>query len=87
MTSKTLIGRATDYQIEREGEGFAVRWIVNGRIVHTTSGFDTYPLAYDAVCKRMRLNAKNAQRRAIHDAYTSCGMTRVRGNLGGTYYE
>lgn len=26
-------------------------------------------------------------RAAKHDALTSLGLTRVRGNLGGTYYE
>jgi len=30
---------------------------------------------------------KNAARRAKHDAYKSCGMTRVVGGLGGVYYE
>jgi hypothetical protein len=35
-----------------------------------------------------RLKLKNALiRRARHEAYTACGLTRVRGNLGGTYYE
>lgn len=27
------------------------------------------------------------RRRAIADAYESCGMVRVRGALGGTYWE
>lgn len=30
---------------------------------------------------------RNAARRARHEAYTSLGMKRVKGNLGGTYYE
>jgi hypothetical protein len=30
---------------------------------------------------------RNAARRAKHAAYTSCGMKRVRGALGGVYYE
>jgi hypothetical protein len=30
---------------------------------------------------------KNAARRAKHQAYTDCGMKRVRGALGGVYYE
>ena len=37
-----------------------------------------------AAQKRIR---KNVARRAQHAAYTSCGLVRVRGNLGGTYYE
>lgn len=30
---------------------------------------------------------RNAARRARNQAYRDLGMTRVRGNLGGTYYE
>jgi len=30
---------------------------------------------------------KNAARRAKHQAYTDCGMKRVKGALGGVYYE
>lgn len=30
---------------------------------------------------------KNAARRAKHAAYRDCGMVRVRGALGGVYYE
>ena len=30
---------------------------------------------------------KNAARRARHQAYLDCGMKRVKGSLGGTYYE
>jgi hypothetical protein len=38
--------------------------------------------------KRAARNARaRARRRAIADAYDSLGMKRVRGNLGGTYYE
>ena len=38
--------------------------------------------------KREKRNARaRAARRARADAYDSCGMVRVRGNLGGTYYE
>ena len=38
----------------------------------------------DAETKRIR---RNATARARHDAYTSCGLVRVKGALGGTYYE
>lgn len=31
--------------------------------------------------------AKNAARRECHAAMTDLGLTRVRGNLGGVYYE
>jgi hypothetical protein len=36
----------------------------------------------------LRKKAINNMKQAIkHDALTSLGLTRVRGNLGGTYYE
>ena len=37
-------------------------------------------------CYRTQL-LKNAARRDRHAAYTSLGMSRVRGALGGVYYE
>jgi hypothetical protein len=37
--------------------------------------------------ERVRKDKKNAARRARHQAYTDCGMKRVRGALGGVYYE
>jgi len=42
-----------------------------------------------AGCERNRLPAKKAKRRrnVTRDVYASLGMTRVRGALGGTYYE
>lgn len=39
---------------------------------------------------RNQINRKVAareRRAAIRDAYASAGMVKVRGNLGGTYYE
>jgi hypothetical protein len=36
---------------------------------------------------RAKKDKKNAARRAKHQAYTDCGMKRVRGALGGVYYE
>lgn len=30
---------------------------------------------------------RNRQRREIHAAHLSCGLVRVRGALGGVYYE
>ena len=35
----------------------------------------------------LRKKIRNLRRRLIHQAYTDCGMVRVKGNLGGTYYE
>ncbi len=32
-------------------------------------------------------NKRNAAARAIRQAYADCGMVRVRGTLGGIYYE
>jgi hypothetical protein len=39
-------------------------------------------------CKARKATRKrNFAARAKHEAYTSCGMKRVRGSLGGIYYE
>ena len=35
----------------------------------------------------LRNDRRNAQRRANHAAYLDCGMKRVKGALGGVYYE
>ena len=35
----------------------------------------------------IRQNIKNAKARARHQAMTDLGMVRVRGSLGGVYYE
>jgi len=32
-------------------------------------------------------NIRNETRRAREDAYRSCGLVKVRGALGGTYWE
>lgn len=37
--------------------------------------------------ERARKDRKNAARRAKHQAYLDCGLKRVRGALGGIYYE
>ena len=38
-------------------------------------------------CEALRTARKNAGRRARHAAYRDLGMVRVRGSLGGVYYE
>lgn len=38
-------------------------------------------------CKILRARKKNAARRMKHAIYTDLGLVRVRGNLGGVYYE
>jgi hypothetical protein len=35
----------------------------------------------------LRIHKAQARRAAITDVYDSLGMTKVRGNLGGIYYE
>ena len=41
-----------------------------------------------SICKeRRKTKRSNDRAKAIHEAYTSCGMTRVHGALGGVYYE
>jgi hypothetical protein len=39
---------------------------------------------FQAASRREKVNAT---RRARHEAMLACGMKRVKGNLGGTYYE
>jgi hypothetical protein len=38
-------------------------------------------------CARRKTKRANQRAKAIRSAYADCGMTRVRGNLGGIYYE
>ena len=39
-------------------------------------------------CKaRMKTRKANAQAKAIRQIYSDCGMKRVRGAMGGIYYE
>jgi hypothetical protein len=46
-----------------------------------------YEAAVAKLLAAVRVERKNAARRARHEAYTSAGMKRVRGSLGGVYYE
>jgi hypothetical protein len=40
------------------------------------------------MCKaRAKTRKANANRKGRDEAYRSCGMTKVRGALGGTYWE
>jgi len=45
----------------------------------------------ESLCKdcleRRKTRAKNVYARARHEALTSVGLQRVRGSLGGVYYE
>lgn len=43
-------------------------------------------VVYKMIMARRAADRKNAARRAKHQAYLDCGMVRVKGNLGGTYY-
>ena len=50
------------------------------------------PKHHDSHCPvylayRKRRDAQNEDRRARHEAMTSLGLKRVRGALGGVYYE
>lgn len=38
-------------------------------------------------CKRCDRREKNENRRAKDEVYRSCGLVRVRGTLGGVYWE
>lgn len=37
--------------------------------------------------RRKKQEGRKAQRRAREEALRSCGLTKVRGALGGTYWE
>lgn len=59
--------------------------IRKGQVVETDSGrWNTKEQAEKELAKRKK---RNAARKAVDDAYKSCGMKKVRGALGGTYYE
>lgn len=65
-------------------------WEVNmWCIFGSASGFcyATYSNKEEADGNLARWNRDRANTKARHEAYTSCGMVRVKGNLGGTYYE
>lgn len=55
----------------------------------TTDERESYAGGTCEACKAKELarQRRNAMRRERHAVMTSLGMTRVRGNLGGTYYE
>ncbi|MDQ1291959.1 MAG: hypothetical protein QG615_1769 [Nitrospirota bacterium] len=38
-------------------------------------------------CKQARLAKRREARKARDEAYRSCGLVKVRGALGGTYWE
>ncbi len=38
-------------------------------------------------CKIKSKEQRKANKRAIDDAMRSCGLTKVRGAMGGTYWE
>jgi hypothetical protein len=41
----------------------------------------------EMVIKEVKRIRHNRARQAIHQAYLDCGMVRVKGSLGGVYYE
>jgi hypothetical protein len=63
-----------------------MKWTIKrGVVVESPIGrFDTQEEANKELAKRKK---RNDARKARDDAYRSCGMVKVRGALGGTYYE
>ena len=53
-----------------------------GEELSTRDGINTCPKG----CKLTKSNAA-AQRKARHQAMLDCGLVRVRGAMGGVYYE
>jgi hypothetical protein len=59
--------------------------IKRGVIVESEYGrFETREEAEKELAKRKK---RNDARKARDDAYRSCGMVKVKGGLGGTYWE
>jgi hypothetical protein len=46
-----------------------------------------YNAAFHILQEAIKAEKKNSARRARHSAYTDLGLKRVKGALGGTYYE
>jgi len=60
----------------------------NERSVRITGGQIVTEKDQPEEYKRLRkLATKNLNQAAKNDAYRSCGLKKVRGNLGGTYWE
>jgi hypothetical protein len=61
-------------------------WTIRkGVVVESSTGrFNTKEEAEKELAKRVK---RNNARKARDEAYKSCGMVKVRGALGGTYWE
>ena len=55
--------------------------------VHDAQGFPAGVYRCDCATCKARRDRKNAGARARHHAMTGLGLQRVRGGLGGVYYE
>lgn len=74
------------YQVEGEYDGtFFVRFTYRRK--PKLQYFETVDAANAFIRFLERRDRAKARRRATDDVYRSCNMTRVRGALGGTYYE
>src|SRR5262245_26313747 len=59
----------------------------NARGVDVPVDSELFPGCHMVNVQSAAAKARRARWASIRDAYASVGMTRVRGNLGGTYYE
>ena len=55
--------------------------VVHDRIGHRTCG------AQKCLSELLKRKKRNAARHLRHQVMTDLGLRRVKGNLGGTYYE
>ncbi len=53
-----------------------------GDEICTRDGDNTCPK-----CKAMPVQKRKERKKAMEDALRSCGLTKVRGAMGGTYWE
>lgn len=75
--------QGTRYQINKDGSV----WIIHGAIGSLyTSNPEPEAFAHVVRTEAAR-QRRNRNRRERHQAMTDLGLKRVRGNLGGVYYE
>lgn len=58
-----------------------------GEEIYTKDGEGLCPACERDAADAKKRAARNAARRAREAALRSCGLVKVRGNLGGTYWE
>jgi hypothetical protein len=69
------------------------KWFLHHAIGHLQKQGDSYTLRgavrllHETIDEVQKSINRNARRKAREDAYRSCGLKKVRGDLGGVYWE